>query len=69
MADHPQRARLKVTVPALAVATDLLRELLAPGQRLLGHDAGATHYETIAGHRLIAYRLECGGVDIREIRR
>ena len=61
------RARLKVTAAAFITACDLYRDLTEPGQRLLGSEPGAVYCETLAGHRFTAYRLRCGGVEIREM--
>ncbi|MBC7907003.1 MAG: hypothetical protein H7Y60_09700 [Rhodospirillaceae bacterium] len=61
------RAKMKVSVPALPHATDLLTHLLNDGRTKLGADTGASYGETIAGYNLIAYRLECGGVAVREV--
>jgi hypothetical protein len=60
-------ARLKVSVQALPHATDLLNHLLGGGRTLLGSDPGARYFETISGHRLVAHRLKCGGIDVREV--
>ncbi len=64
--DQP-RARLKVTLAATRYAAELLNELSEPAQRLLGHEPGACYAEVIDGHQFVAYRLECGGVDLREV--
>ena len=60
------RARLKVSASAAPHAADLLTHLLGDGRTLLPSEPGAEYFETIAGHHLIAHRLRCGGVDVRE---
>jgi len=62
----PARTRMKVTKRGTFAAMDLLRDVLQPGQQLLGPDAGAQYHEVLAGHRFIVNRLACGGVCIKE---
>lgn len=63
----PKRAKLKVTVPALPHAYDLLNHLLSDGRAQLGADPGCRYAETVAGHHLLACRLDDGGVMVREV--
>lgn len=62
----PARTRMKVSKRGTLVAMDLLRDILAPGQTLLGAEAGAQYHEVLAGHRFVANRLACGGVCLKE---
>lgn len=67
--DHPiMRSRIKCSAAAFPHAADLMSEILGNSRGRLGADPGATYAETVAGVRLIAYRLNCGGVEVREIR-
>lgn len=61
------KARMKVTVPAVHHAVDLLDHLLGDGRTKLPSDPGAIYAEKIAGHQLLAYRLRCGGIEVREV--
>lgn len=60
------RVVVKVSKKAAILATDLLREVLEPGQRLLGPEPGDLYQEDIGGCRFFVNRLRCGGVDLRE---
>ncbi len=61
------RARLKTTLSAAPHAAELLTHLLGDGRALLGAEPGSLYAEITNGHRLIAHRLRCGGVDVREV--
>ncbi len=67
-AEEIAHVRLKTSVPAAPYAADLLIHLLGEGRALLGAEPGAEYAETIAGHRFVAHRLRCGGVDVKECR-
>lgn len=60
-------AKMKVTVPAFPHAVELVQHLLGDGRTKLGVEPGAAFTEGVAGHKLIAYRLSCGGIEVREV--
>lgn len=64
-----KQAKIKCSTAAYPHASDLMAEMLGNGRRLLGPEPGAEYVETVCGHKLIAYRLECGGVEVREVGR
>lgn len=61
------RARIKSSAEAAPLAADLLLHLLGDGRTLMGAESGDIYAETIGGHSFIAYRLRCGGVEVREV--
>ena len=59
------RVRVRATWPAYNHAHDLLYAIMR-GAVKLGIDPGSEYSEVVAGKKFIAYRLRCGGVEVRE---
>jgi hypothetical protein len=61
------RLRIRTSLAATVHAADLATMLTSRGCFALGDEPGAHYAETLAGHKLAAYRLRCGGIEIREV--
>lgn len=61
------RLRIRCTESAYDHALDLMQYLRNPRGSPLGHNPGDTYTERVAGFKLIANRLRCGGIDIRQV--
>ena len=57
---------IKCTPPAFPHASDLMADLVR-GSVFIGATSGSEYSETVCGHRFIAKRKECGGIDLREV--
>ncbi len=58
--------KIKCTAAGWRIASDLMSELMDSRQRMLGQEAGETYSEIIGGMRFHAYRLRCGGIEVRQ---
>lgn len=60
------QARIRCTAAGFAQAAELMADLIADRGRLLALAPGSEYRERTNGHTFMAYRMACGGIDIRE---
>ena len=63
----PRYGVKKISADILPHAYDLLRALMGEDRSRLGPAAGDAYAETVCGHRIVAHRLRCGGIEVREV--
>jgi len=60
------RIRIKASVGNFKLAKELAFDLLH-GRVRFGAEPGALYCERLAGVTMVAHRLRCGGVEVREL--